>query len=328
MIDCNLNFNYEENKLHITPIATSDITISYKVYDIDTNIIIGRFDNIQTNLSYWTTFSVNYKQFEFLNGWIVRFYENNELIFEKEFRIRNNLPFCNIKFKNIEDNISIEMSGRLFANLVNTTYDDFNNTFELDKCDTVIDLGSSIGIFSAHALTKKPDLKIITVEMSECFYNICNNTFADNPNIITLNNAIHVESDKNIVYYTDNEKGENLGNSIKKNQYNYINANIEKSIKTISIKDIINRYNLDKISFLKMDIEGYEYELIENISEETLSKIERIHLEFHNCDHIFRRFNIIDKLCRNGFNFETPFDNINIYESLFTLYFTKTKKSP
>lgn len=327
MIDCNFNFDYEENKLHINPISTSDMTISYKIHDIDTNIIIGKFDNIKTNSSYWTSFSVSYKEFKFLNGWVIRFYEDDNLILEKEYKIRNNKPFCTTKFKTIEDNISLLMSGRLFANLTNTTHDDQYNTFELDKCETVIDLGSSIGIFSAHALTKNPDLKIVTVEMAESFYNVCHNTFKDNPNVVTLNNAIHIKSDEDIIYYTDNENGENLGNSIIENQYNYINAIIEKSVKTISIKDIIKRYNFDTVSLLKMDIEGYEYDIIENLTDETLSKIERIHLEFHNCDHIFRRYNIIDKLCRNGFSFETSYDNVNIYDSLFTLYFTKIKKT-
>jgi len=325
MIDCDLNFDFEENKLHLFPFG-DDKTISYKICDIDTNILIGQFDNIKTNLSYWTSFSVYYKNFSFLNGWIIRFYEKNNLILEKEYKINNNKPFCDIKFKTIEDNVSLPISGRLFENLVNNI--DSENLLEIDKCVTMIDLGSSIGIFSAIALTKNPNLKIITVEMAESFYNICKNTFIDYPNVITLNNALHIESDKDIIYYTDDENSENLGNSIIKNQYDYLNSTIEKSVKTISIKDIIKRYNLDKVSLLKMDIEGAEYDVIENLTDETLSKIDTIYLEFHDSNYIFRRFNIIDKLCRNGFRFQTFYNNnVNIYDPLFTLYFTKTKKT-
>jgi len=324
MIDCNFNFDFEENKLYVKPFG-DDKTISYKVYDIDTDIFIGKFDNIKTNSSYWTSFAVYYKDFKHLNGWLIKFYENDELILEKEYRINTNKPFCNIKFKTIEDNISLNISGRLFANLVDNVND--GDIFEIDKCETIIDLGSSIGIFSAIALTNNPNLKIITVEMAESFYNVCSNTFKDYPNVTTLNNAVHIESDKDIVYYTDNENSENLGNSIIKNQYDYLNATIEKSIKTISIEDIIKRYDIDKVSLLKMDIEGAEYDIIENITDETLSKIDRIHLEFHDINYIFRRFNIIDKLCRNGFRFETLYNNVNIYDPLFTLFFTKTRKT-
>ena len=100
MIDCTFNFDFEENKLHITPTGDDKI-ISYRLHDIDTNIVIGQFDNIRTNSSYWTSFSVSYKDYEFLNGWTIRFYENGELILEKEFKIRDNSPFCNVKFKTI-----------------------------------------------------------------------------------------------------------------------------------------------------------------------------------------------------------------------------------
>lgn len=326
MINCDLNFDLEENKLYVEIFYDIEEEIYYKIYDIDTDIYLGILNHITVipGINYWTSFSVDYKNFEFLNGFNVKIFKQStdELILEKEYRIRNNPPFCNTKFKNIED-IDILISGRLFANLVNISTDNKNDIFGLKNCNNIVDLGSSIGVFTAHALTINPNIKSIMVELSNIFHNICCETFKDNENIIPLNNAIHKTSNKEIVYYTENENGTTLSNSVIENQYDHIDANIQKSVNTISLDDIIERYNLDKIDFLKIDIEGYEYEFMENISDETLSKIDRIHIEFHNSKDIFRRYNIIDKLSRNGFGFLTTYESVNLYSPLFTLFFIK-----
>ncbi len=75
---------------------------------------------------------------------------------------------------------------------------------------------------------------------------------------------------------------------------------------------------------MKVDIEGYEYELFENMSEETLSKIDKIFLEFHQVQDRNKRFELIFKLMKNGFRMKIYDENVNFYNDyMFTLYFTK-----
>jgi FkbM family methyltransferase len=51
-------------------------------------------------------------------------------------------------------------------------------------------------------------------------------------------------------------------------------------IKTISC--IMTQFNISRIDLLKMDCEGYEYEILRSLSKETFASISRIGLEFHN----------------------------------------------
>lgn len=50
-------------------------------------------------------------------------------------------------------------------------------------------------------------------------------------------------------------------------------------VPTITLEQIFKENNLEKIDFLKVDIEGGEWDIFENISEETLDKISRIAIE-------------------------------------------------
>jgi FkbM family methyltransferase len=52
-------------------------------------------------------------------------------------------------------------------------------------------------------------------------------------------------------------------------------------IRTISIEDIIEREDLPRIDFLKLDCEGAEHDILRNISFETAAKIMGIAMETH-----------------------------------------------
>ena len=49
----------------------------------------------------------------------------------------------------------------------------------------------------------------------------------------------------------------------------------------IPLQDIINKYKIPKSSVLKIDCEGCEYDIIENISSETISYFSNIQIEYH-----------------------------------------------
>lgn len=56
----------------------------------------------------------------------------------------------------------------------------------------------------------------------------------------------------------------------------------EYKVKVLRINDIFDELNVDKIDYMKVDIEGSELEVIETMSEETASKIGQISMEFHH----------------------------------------------
>ena len=58
-----------------------------------------------------------------------------------------------------------------------------------------------------------------------------------------------------------------------------INSNDYHSVLSISFQDIFNLINEEKINYLKIDIEGAEYQFIKNAD---LSKVDSIGIEIHN----------------------------------------------
>ena len=76
-------------------------------------------------------------------------------------------------------------------------------------------------------------------------------------------------------------------------------------VKTITLDDIISQNYLDHIDFLKIDTEGAELMILEGISDDNLSKVRCVSLEYHfnilNYDEeIYSKFQ--SRFNRLGFN--------------------------
>ena len=67
-------------------------------------------------------------------------------------------------------------------------------------------------------------------------------------------------------------------------------------INTVLLEDIMDKYEIEKIDFLKMDCEGCEYTVIRSLSPERLRAIYEIYLEFHSGPEM-----LIKELQTNGF---------------------------
>lgn len=95
-----------------------------------------------------------------------------------------------------------------------------------------------------------------------------------------------------------------------------------------TIDSIMSAGGIEKINFLKIDIEGWEFDLINNTTEETLKKVEKISMEVHLwgmfdyiSDHVtasdsgVRLTILLEKLTKSGFkiSFEKEHNNTCLY---------------
>lgn len=138
---------------------------------------------------------------------------------------------------------------------------------------------------------------IVIIDLGSCrgeFINEMNNLYNIKKAILVEpnpSNFIHLEEKENYVLYNklvsskDNEifdfyedvKSPYNGSII----FNYFNGKIHK-IETISLNRIVIENNIEKIDLLKIDIEGSEYDVLENIDESLLKIISQITVEFHD----------------------------------------------
>jgi FkbM family methyltransferase len=295
--------------------------LTLSIYDVSSNFKIvdykfGVIDYIQV----WSRLPYSCFDNNMIDGFKIILTNDltKEIEFEDIILIR---PYSSIKFKGT-DKLSYPVILALNANYLETFRNFENDLLNIKNDKVLLDLGSSIGLFTAYALKQNPKLKSICVELNPIFHEICIETFKDNPNVIPINAAIYKTSNEIINVNSRSENLCDLGNNIIGDIYG--DQPLVFKTNTISLEDIIKSYSIERVSLLKVDIEGYEYEIFENLTEDCLNKIDKILLEFHPSKNLKDRLNLIDKLIINGFKFKSLSGDINYYSThMFTLFFYK-----
>ncbi|MEL6718938.1 MAG: FkbM family methyltransferase, partial [Bacteroidota bacterium] len=76
-----------------------------------------------------------------------------------------------------------------------------------------------------------------------------------------------------------------------------------EKIEIQTLAQIIKTYHLDSIDFLKLDCEGAEYQILENLPSEIYQKIGVISMEFHDLKDVKYNGDFLRQLLiQNGFN--------------------------
>jgi len=157
---------------------------------------------------------------------------------------------------------------------------------DINKGDVVVDLGGSIGLFAHFAINKGADV-VYSFEANPDVFNYLKLN-VNKANIVPTNGFI-----------SNREDGEHY--------------NIEKIFKT---------FTLDKVNFMKIDIEGHEFEFILDAPDEYLKKVSKFAIEVHmfgmyenKAEQFIKLLDMIEKLSLLGFkiNMEHVHKQYNIY---------------
>jgi FkbM family methyltransferase len=191
----------------------------------------------------------------------------------------NGIEFC----LNEESNKNIPVYHWFTGVLSNGIWE--KETFETfdkvaNKESTVLDIGSWIGPTSIY-LSKKFK-KVISIEADRVAYDSLKKNIDDNycKNIETLFNAVFTENGGHVYFGPNKNNSEGLGDSMS--QIKNEKTNLEDyEVKTISLSEIVNRYPDDNISFVKVDIEGGEEYIIEDLFELGFEFGWKVLLSFH-----------------------------------------------
>ena len=181
----------------------------------------------------------------------------------------------------------------------------------------IVDLGSCKGEFVDEMSRLFKIKKAILVEANPTNFKELKNK----ENYILYNKAISDKSNQVIEFYEDVNSPYN-GSIL----FNYFNG-IKHQIQTISLDDIIEENNLSYIDILKVDIEGSEYDIMPNISDDAYSKIKQITIEFHDfidSELKIKTENIINKLEALGFSkISKPIKYMNDSDNYDVLFYKK-----
>lgn len=164
-----------------------------------------------------------------------------------------------------------------------------NNKFHLTEIDfgdgdVMIDIGCNIGLVSMVAAHLYPNIKVFSFDASpkaiECVKRGC----AANGiiNVQSFNVAVGSAQLEDIKFYSN---GSDLSCLVQEG-LNSSNPVEDCSINMVSIDEIFDSYllGIDRVKYLKMDIEGGEFSIFEyiyNKRKDILDRIDYLHLEIH-----------------------------------------------
>lgn len=155
----------------------------------------------------------------------------------------------------------------------------------------VIDIGANIGCISLVAA--KRGANVIALEPSEenfetLVYNVNINGYQDKINCIKK--GVGVRGIHKLYIHPKNSGATSVyleQRGLEEDKF--------QEIEVVSIYDVFKNYNIEHCDFLKMDCEGSERDIINDLDDELASKIDQISVEFHNKPLISR---LIEKLSR------------------------------
>lgn len=207
---------------------------------------------------------------------------------EAKFKLPFNNKYIKIDVKELdikikEDSYSFGLIREL---LIRNCYFKFHNNLDFNNTKTVIDLGSNRGFFTIMCSSFAD--KIVSVEADDKYNEqfIANMNKNDFKNITIINKFIG-------------------GINNKENS---------KKIPQISLSELMFLNDIKVIDFLKIDIEGSEYDLFSKTEDSIFNKIKNISMELHPENG--KNSTIIKKLKKNNFHVTLKDDSFNDVEEI------------
>jgi FkbM family methyltransferase len=155
----------------------------------------------------------------------------------------------------------------------------------------IFDCGANIGISTIYFKTIYPNAVIQAFEPDNSLFEILSKNIHDNglKNVALHKAAIWTEN-TTLSFASKGSEGSHID----------ITGNSENQVQAIQLSGILE--NLDRIHFLKMDIEGAEYEVIKDCATQ-LHKIDHLFLEYHGkVNETYKLQELIQIVEKAGFN--------------------------
>ena len=173
----------------------------------------------------------------------------------------------------------------------------------------IVDVGAHAGFFTMYCRSLNKKVKIYAVEPEPDNLKLFKQHLAENKisGVKVISGAIAAQTESRQLVLSADSHNHHLAEPSFRNE-----EGVEKIIivQTFSFFDFCKHNKIKKISLLKMDIEGGEYELFESMSESDLGMVNYVILEYHISREKSKE-ELEEKLRTNGFGvqvFPSHFD--------------------
>ena len=151
--------------------------------------------------------------------------------------------------------------------------------------DPILDIGAHAGFFTLYARTLNPTVRIVAVEPEPGNFELLEKHLEENEivNVDVIKAALAAKTGNRMLKIARDSHNHRLS-AIGRSD----SGGESISVYTYSLSDLLKKCIINKVSLLKMDIEGGEFEVFESLSPEILSKVDCLILEYHQKSGDFR----------------------------------------
>ena len=182
----------------------------------------------------------------------------------------------------------------------------------------VLDIGAHIGVVSIFTATLAKNVRVYGFEPLkeniELFQeNIALNNLQNR--VIPVPLAVCGVKGQRKLYLSKNAKGANTFFPERLKTFSHFGAGGFKEVECVTLEDIFKRYHIEKCDFLKMDVEGAEYEILYATPPEYMQKIKCMSIETHTLKEAERQREHNEEMLKtflggNGFRFVEPREGV------------------
>jgi FkbM family methyltransferase len=290
-----INFNEFDNKLNILYTGEDILkNVRYTVKDVDSRTCIYscNWEYIQPNVWVWLM-PLPKHVYDFVNdtnfrGFLFQVYnERKEKIYETEIILKN----INNKKPIIEFSDEQPIFNNYNEFFVDKIYDDLN----IKNLDCCFDLGANVGLFTKYLKTINCN-KVFCFEPNKLAFESLEKNLKNEDNIKLFNLAVSHNNKPLRLYIDDGNSLISSACDVKNNYYD---------VQTTTLKDILLENKIDNVDLIKIDIEGMEFDLIDNLDDSIFNKVDRFLIEYHDFyfkDGAEKLEGLKSKLSYNGYN--------------------------
>jgi len=274
------NFDYENAIVYFNYLGDVEKHVNVRISSNNLTIHYDKLTlGVNDNVNYFIGFDV--KIIERINNFDLKIW-CDEFVFEHNIKVNQNVKIFDLpKLETKIEDPSYYSFDEVFNQEIYK-----NKLMVINEGDVVVDIGGNYGFFSLYAKQFNPS-KIITFEPSKNTFSYLINNFRSG---LLHQKAVSGKS----------ETKKFSSNSIS-SASSRLDDQGEYDVEVIGINEIFGYLSLDKIDYLKIDCEGAEKYIFEEITKESIMKINKIVVEFHS-EEI--KEIIINKLNLFGFKIE------------------------
>lgn len=208
------------------------------------------------------------------------------------------------KFKLAGKEISINLDSEADLSVFEEVFKDGDYKILDEKIKNaktlIIDIGAHIGCFCVYAAVLNPSVKILVFEPDERNFKLLKEN-------LKLNGIRNVEAKNLAVSSKEGIRILNLSQDSPNHSFFDLKTKLsEKKVQTTTLSKILNKtahiaYTAPICDLIKMDCEGAEFEILQNLPSEDFALIRSIYIEYHEYSSDLNKNILRSALEKNGF---------------------------